>query len=176
MKIQLDITWCYYLIAIIYVLVIALKAINYVNKIKYIKDNMGCKKIFIIKKDFFSTVAISCFIGAVLINGALLYSRGIVNKDSIIITLLIIGFTLINSLCTLYYNLENSTICLLGYTLENGDIKKIKSKDKKLAITMNITLNRTIESYDYVKFRMFGANRNEVKALFNSLIKVSDEE
>ncbi len=166
----MNIVWSYYLIAAIYILLIALRGINYLNEAKYKKENANYGKVFSIKKDFFTTVALICVIVTLAINIAALIGGKSMNVESIWITILVIGFTILNSVTFILYSEENKNICFLGYTLKNGDIESLKVKTRKGNTKLNLTFTREIESYNYAKIFIFG---KEKETLTNILEQMS---
>lgn len=162
----MNIKWSYYLIIGIYILLIALRIINYCNEKTYKKENSHYRKAFSIKKDFFTTVTLICILVTLAINIAALIGGKAFNTDSIIITFLVIGFTIINSFTFILFSEESSTICLLGYTLKSSDIESIKVKEGKNKDVLNVTFNREIESYNYAKILVYGENKKALTSLF----------
>lgn len=162
----MNIKWSYYLIISIYILLIVLRIINYCNEKTYKKENSHYRKAFSIKKDFFTTVTLICILVTLAINIAALIGGKAFNTDSIIITFLVIGFTIINSFTFILFSEESSTICLLGYTLKSSDIESIKVKEGKNKDILNVTFNREIESYNYAKILVYGENKKALTSLF----------
>lgn len=162
----MNIKWSYYLIISIYILLIVLRIINYCNEKTYKKENSHYRKAFSIKKDFFTTVTLICILVTLAINIAALIGGKAFNTDSIIITFLVIGFTIINSFTFILFSEESSTICLLGYTLKFSDIESIKVKEGKNKDVLNVTFNREIESYNYAKILVYGENKKALTSLF----------
>lgn len=171
----MNIKWSYYLIIGIYILLIALRIINYLNETAYKKENSHYRKVFSIKKDFFTTVTLICIVVTLAINIAAFMGGKAFNTDSIIITLLIIGFTMINSFTFILFSEESSTICLLGYRLKVGDIENIKVKEGKNKDVLNITFNREIESYNYAKILVYGKYKKDLGNLFINLQDKKEE-
>lgn len=171
----MNIKWSYYLIIGIYILLIVLRIINYFNETAYKKENSHYRRVFSIKKDFFTTVTLICILVTLAINIAALIGGKAVNTDSIIVTLLVIGFTIINSFTFILFSEETSTICLLGYTLKSGDVANMKIKEGKNKDVLTLTFNREIESYNYVKISVYGENRKELMNLFRNLEEKKEE-
>lgn len=167
----MNIKWSYYLIAGIYALLIILRLINYFNEVRYKKENSHCQKVFSIKKDFFTTVTWICIIVTLAINGAAIVGGKSLNTESIIITLLVIGFTIINSFTFIYFSQESSTVYLLGYCIKAADIQNVKSKQKKNKCYLNITFNKEIESYNYIKLIVFGEKSKALESQIQKLIQ-----
>ena len=165
----MNIKWSYYLIGGIYVLLIALRVINYLNEAAYKKENSHYHKVFSIKRDFFTTVTWICIFVTAAINIAALIGGKPLNTDSIIITILVFGFTMINSFTYILYSEETSTICLVGYTLKEGDIQSVKCKKGKNRSKISVIFNREIESYNYAKLLVFGHNRTKLISLLSQL-------
>lgn len=165
----MNIKWSYYLIMGIYVLLIVLRIINYLNEQRYKKENSSYQKVFSIKKDFFTTVALICILVTLAINGAAVIGGKSINIDSIIVTLLVIGFTVINSFTFILFSEETATVCLLGYTLKAGDLTQVKVKEGKNKDTLALTFNREIESYNYAKLWVYGSCKRELITLFRNL-------
>lgn len=167
----MNIKWSYYLIAGIYILLIILRVINYLNEAAYKKENSHCHRVFSIKKDFFTTVMGICILVTIAINGAALIGGKAINTDSILITLLVIGFTIINSFTFIFYSKESSTICLLGYVLKPDDVQSVKVKEGSKRTLLSITFNKEIESYNYTKLIIWGKRRKALSNLFEQLQK-----
>lgn len=165
----MNIKWSYYLIMGIYALLIVLRIINYLNERKYIKENSHYHKVFSIKKDFFTTVACICILVTVAINVAALIGGKNINTDSMIVTLLVIGFTIMNSCTFILFSEQTSTVYLLGYTLKIGDLNQVKVKEGKNKDTLALTFNREIESYNYAKLLLYGKHRKALITLFRNL-------
>ena len=165
----MNIKWSYYLIVGIYILLIALRGINALNETAYKKENSDCRKVFSIKKDFFTTVAVICVIVTFGINFAAVIGGKSINLSTIVVTVLVIGFTLLNSFTMIIFSEENKNICFLGYTLVEGDIKEIKVKEKKQSNTIKLVFNRDIESYNYAKIIVFGENKDEIVNAFRQI-------
>lgn len=165
----MNIRWSYYLIAGIYILLIALRGINYVNEKAYKKENSHYQKAFSIKKDFFTTVAGICIIVTLAINIAALIGGKALNTSSIIITLLVIGFTILNSFTVVLFSKEEQNICLLGYPLTGSDIESVKVKQGKTSYKLNLTFNKEIESYNYTTLLVFGENKEALAHLFEMM-------
>lgn len=165
----MNIKWAYYFIAILYVILIVLRVINYLNRKAYIKDNTNIEKAFSIKKDFFTTVAVICIIVTLGINIAALIGGKAFNTSSICVTLLVIGITLLNSFSYILFSEENHTIHFVGYTLRKGDIQEVKVKTGKVSTSLNITFNKEIESYNYVKLLVYGSHRAKLVNILEAL-------
>ena len=91
----MNIRWAYYLIVAIYILLIVLRGINYLNEAKYKKENTNYGKVFSLKKDFFTMVTFICILVTLGINIAALIGDQPINTSSILITILVIGFTVL---------------------------------------------------------------------------------
>lgn len=165
----MNIKWSYYLIMGIYVMLIVLRMINYLSEKTYKKENARYRKVFSIKKDFFTTVSIICILVTLAINVAALLGGKAINVDSILVTLLVIGFTILNSFTFILFSEEASTICLLGYTLKSGDLTHVKVREGKNKDTLTLTFNREIESYNYAKLWVYGKDRRELINVFREL-------
>lgn len=165
----MNIKWSYYLIMGIYVMLIVLKMLNYLSERTYKKENAHYRKVFSIKKDFFTTVSGICILVTLAINVAALFGGKAINIDSIIVTLLVIGFTIINSFTFILFSEEASTICLLGYILKSGDLTCVKVKEGKNKDTLALTFNREIESYNYAKLWVYGKDRKQLVSTFRNL-------
>lgn len=171
----MSIRWSYYLIAAIYVLLIVLRGINYLNEAEYKKENANYGKVFSIKKDFFTTVALICIAVTLAINIAALIGGKSLNTSSICVTLLVIGFTILNSMSFIFYSKENQTICFLGYTLKESDIESLKVKSKKSMTKLNITFGREIESYNYAKLLVFGENKESLAKILEQMASTTNK-
>lgn len=167
----MNIKWAYYLIIGIYTLLIILRGINYLNEAAYKKENSHYQTVFSIKKDFFTMVTLICIFVTVGINIAALVGGKAINTSSIWITILVIGFTLLNSFSQVMFCEETQTVCLLGYTLVKGDVESLKRKVGKHNDTLNITFNREIESYNYAKFLVFGEKKQAFSELITNLVQ-----
>nr|WP_302596006.1 hypothetical protein [uncultured Cellulosilyticum sp.] len=167
----MDIKWSYYLIALIYVLVIVLRLINMGKATKFKEEHVSHLKFFTIKKDFFTTVTIICIVVTVAINGAALIGGKNLNMNSIIITLLVIGFTLINSFTSILLDEEGNKALFYGYTIEEGEIESLKAKEKSKKTIYDITFTKEVDSYNYAKLIVYGSNREKLKAAFEGFVK-----
>ena len=167
----MDIKWSYYLVMLIYVLVIVLRLINQSKTSHFQKEHTHVLKFFTIKKDFFTTVTIICTIVTLLINTAALVGGKALNTNSIIITLLVIGFTIINSFSSILLDESDKIAMFYGYTLEEGEIEALKSKEKANRTIYDITFTKEIDSYNYAKIIVFGKERQKLKEALNSFIK-----
>ena len=165
----MDIKWSYYLIAIIYVLVIALRLMNTISARRFKNQYKDCKSIFSIKKDFFTTVSTACIVTTIAINGAAIIGGRPINKDSILITILVIGFTIINSFYSVFFTEEASRISYLGYQVKQGDIEELKIKEGRLKTTVTMTLTKEIDSYNYTKLMIFGNNKKDLEGILTRL-------
>ncbi len=171
----MNIKWSYYLIAGIYILLIALRGINVLNETVYKKENLQYEKVFSIKKDFFTTVALICIIVTLGINCAAIVGGKAINRSTIIVTILVIGFTVLNSFTNIIFSEQNKNICFLGYTLVTGDVEKVQTKTSPHSNTLKITFNRDIESYNYTKIIIFGKNRDKLTQVFEQLVKSNEQ-
>lgn len=172
----MNIKWAYYLIAIIYVILIVLKGINYLNLKAYEKENADVHKAVIFKKDFFTTVALICIVVTCAINIAAIIGGKNLNTSSIIITCFVIGFTMINSFEYIRFSDVTQTLFLAGYTLKDGDIEKVKYKQGSRRNALRVTLTREIESYYYIKMSVYGKNKDQVVTLLEKLQKPAEVE
>lgn len=170
-SVAMDIKWSYYLIALIYVLVLVLRCINMQRASRFKKEHTTHLKFFTIKKDFFTTVAIICTIVAIGINGAALIGGKSPNANSIIITLLVIGFTMINSFTSILLDEEANTALFYGYTIGEGEVESIKVKEKSKSTVYDITFTKEVDSYNYAKIIVYGNERNKLNKAFNSFVK-----
>ncbi len=168
---KMDIKWSYYLIALIYVLVLVLRCINMQKAAQFKKERGTVLKFFTIKKDFFTTVAIICSIVAIGINGAALIGGKALNANSIIITLLVIGFTAVNSFTSILLDEESKSVLFYGYTIEEGEVESLKVKEKSNRTIYDITFTKEIDSYNYAKLIVYGNERAKLKEAFNSFVK-----
>lgn len=170
-RVKMNIIWSYYLIAIIYILVITLKLINVTKALAFKKKNKDAIKIFSIKKDFFTTVSMICIIVTALINGMALWGGKDINVSSIIVTLLVVGFTIINSFSNILFSKENDQLFILGYTLVKEEIESLKIKEKAKSTCYDMTFTKEIDSYNYAKIIVFGDKRQDLKAVIEKLVK-----
>ncbi len=167
----MDIKWSYYLIALIYILVGILKLINSTLATEFKKQNQDSIKFLAIKRDFFTTVSFVCIVAALFINSSALIGGKPINKASILITVLVVGFTILNSVLNIFLSQENATILLLGYSLEKGEVEKVKAKERKMFTSYDITFTKEIDSYNYTKLIVFGKERSKLKATILQLVK-----
>lgn len=165
----MDIKWSYYLVVIIYVLVLGLRLTNMMSTRRFKNQYKEYKTVFSIKKDFFTTVSTACIVTTIAINIAALIGGRPINKDSIIITLLVIGFTIINSCYTIIFTEATTSVCWLGYELKQGDLEDVKIKEGHLKTTVNMTLTREIDSYNYAKLVVFGKNKKALETVLEDL-------
>ena len=166
----MDIKWSYYLIAVIYILVIVLRLINTTRVTKFKQTHQDCIKVFSIKKDFFTTVSVICILATLAINIAALCGGRPVNITSMLVTLLVIGFTIINSFSNIMVSEEAKEILFCGYTLNKGDIENVKVKTQKVRYVFNVNFNKEVDSYNYAKILAFGANKEVLKRMLNELV------
>jgi hypothetical protein len=167
----MDIKWSYYLIGIIYILVCVLRVINATKAITFKKQNKDSVKVVAIKKDFFTTVSLICIVMTLFINVAALSGGKPINKASIFITFLVIGFTLINSVFNILLSGEKERVLILGYELAKGELENCKLKERKGFTSYDITFNREIDSYNYTKLLIFGKERDKFKNIIQKLVK-----
>lgn len=165
----MDIKWSYYLIVIIYALVITLRLVNSLSTQKYKKQHPDYKTVYSIKKDFFTTVSVTCLLTTIGINTAALIGKRPINKSSIIITLLVIGFTLINSCYKIYFSKESASVCWLGYELNVGEIEELKIKQSQMKAVISMTLTKEIDSYNFAKLVVFGKDKKELQDILQLL-------
>ena len=171
----MNIKWAYYLIAGIYVLLVILRGINYLNEAAYKKENTNYNTVFSIKKDFFTTVTLICIVVTLAINTAALAGGKSLNTSSMVITLLVIGFTILNSFNVILFSEEAGTVCLLGYTLVKGDLESLKKKTGKNKEVLNMTFNREIESYNYAKIVVFGEKKQALSGLLEKMVQTKED-
>lgn len=152
----MGVKWAYLLIGIIYVLVLVLRVINMVKASKFKAQCTDVVKVFVVKRDFFTTVAVGCTIVTVLINGAAIITGKPLNLMSIIFTVLIMGFTVINSFSYVLVAREENKLLLLGYTLEKNEVEKLKVKGTGNRMVYDMTLGKEIDSYNYIKLVAYG--------------------
>lgn len=167
----MDISWSYYLIALLYGLLIFLRLINNDKEDDYIGENGNCKEIFIIKLDFFLTVAICCTIATVFINIAAIVGGKGINVQSIIITLLVNGFMLLNSFSHILFSEESETFFYSGYKMTKDDIVKISTRKGYKRYIMNINFAHDIESYSNAKIFIYGEEKREFSKLMDKITK-----
>ncbi|WP_069997114.1 hypothetical protein [Cellulosilyticum sp. I15G10I2] len=167
----MDIKWSYYLIVLIYILVSILKVINNTLAVDFKKLNKNTIQLTAIKKDFFTTVSCICIVVTIFINSAALLGGKTINKASILITLLVVGFTILNSYLKLFISPENESILLLGYLLKKDDVETIRTKERKGYTSFDITFTKEIDSYNYIKLLVFGENRKKFEEILTKLIK-----
>ena len=163
----MNIKWSYYLIGLIYILVIVLKVINK-NKSQAFKEQYPeAIKILILKRDFFTTVSLCCIIATLFINGAALCGGKALNISSLLVTVLVLGFTYFNSLSYILLSVEQNKACLFGYELIPEEIENHKVKSHKKMSFYEMTFNKEIDSYNYVKLIAFGENKDKLPLLWN---------
>jgi hypothetical protein len=148
-----------------------LRVINNTKTEAFKKQNNDSIKLLVIKKDFFTTVSFICIVVTLFINIAALKGGKPINKASILITLLVIGFTIINSVLNILLSNENEKILLSGYELEKGEIETFKLKERKGFTSYDITFTKEIDSYNYAKLLVFGKNREQFKNVIQNLTK-----
>lgn len=165
----MNIKWAYYLIAVIYIILIVLRVINYANQRAYEKENSIGLKAFTIKKDFFTTVATICILVTLGINLAASLGGKDFNTSSILVTCLVVGFTVLNSFTFIRLNSNQTSLFFLGYSLEAGDVEKVKCKKRLGRYVLYVTFTREIESYNYAKIVVYGKHREEVAGAFEKL-------
>lgn len=170
----MNIRWSYYLIAILYILLILLRGINYLNEAEYKKENANYGKVLSIKKDFFTTVALICIVVTCAINIAALIGGKAINTSSIWITLLVIGFTILNSITVILYSKENNSVCFLGHTLKSSDIESLKVKSSKKVTKLNLIFAHEIESYNYAKIFVFGKEKENLIKMLEQMVSTAN--
>lgn len=166
----MDIKWSYYLIAVIYILVIVLRLINNTRVSKFKADHQDCIQVFAIKKDFFTTVSVICILVTLAINIAALCGSRPLNTNSMVVTVLVIGFTVINSFSNIILSEASKEMLFCGYTLAKGDIENVKVKTHNVRYAFSINFNKEIDSYNYAKIVAFGANKEALKNMLNELV------
>ncbi len=165
----MDIKWSYYLLAIIYVLVGILRIINTFSAATYKKNHLEYKSVFSIKKDFFTTMSIVCVVITLGINIAAMVGDRPLVMNSIIITILVIGCTVLNSFYTIYFSDKEESIYWLGYQLKAGEIESLKVKEGHFRTMLNMTFTKEIDSYNYAKVLVFGQNKKELQDILQKL-------
>lgn len=165
----MDISWSYYLIALLYALLVFLRLINNMKEDKYISQNHECKEVFTIKIDFFVTVAVCCTIVMVLINIAAIIGGKGINVQSIIVALLVSGLMLLNSFSHILFCEESKTFFYSGYVMKKEDLNtaSIKKGSKRFMITFNFS--REIESYTNAKILVYGKERRHFSKLVEKM-------
>lgn len=173
---QVNVKWAYCLIAVIYIMLIILKAINYKNLQAYRKSHPELFKVFSIKKDFFTTVSIVCILVTLAINSAALLGGRPLNISSMIVTCFVIGFTIINSFGAIYYTPSESSVFLLGYELDDIVIQSMKYKKRKNSYVLNLTFERDIDGYNYVKFVVYGKEAEGLVHLLEQCVENAEKQ
>lgn len=166
----MDMKWTYLLTIIIYGVLIAIKLIN--KKISYdftrkLENPPIQMKGF--KKDFYSSVAVTCIVIAVGINLATILTGHGVNVDSIIVTLLVIGMACISGMTHIFID-NNEKICIAGYILKKGDIKSFKAKGKN-KLTQEITFTEPIGGYEGIVINILGNQKEQFVTCIEQLIE-----
>ena len=167
----MDIKWSYCLIGVIYILVAILKMINAMKTREFKDGKRKIIKLLVIKRDFFTTVSIICIFVTIFINGAAFKGGKPLNKASILITFLVIGFTLLNRILHIFVAEEEKELLFLGYALQKGDVESCKFKERKHFTSYDITFVKEIDSYNYTKLLVFGNEREKLKEVIQGLIK-----
>lgn len=167
----MDISWSYYLIAVLYVMIIFLRFINHIKEDKYVDNHKGSKSVFAIKLDFFVTVGIFCTLIALGINiSSIMGGRGL-QVPSIFIALLVNGFVVLNSFVQVLFNEESDTIFYSGYVIGKDDISSLKVKKGTQWYSMNFNFEKEIESYNSAKILVFGKEKRHFGRFAQNLVK-----
>lgn len=169
----MDISWSYYLIALLYALLIFLRLINNMKEDKYISENHECKEVFTIKVDFFVTVAVCCTIVMLIINIAAIFGGKGINVESIIVTLLVNGFMLLNSFSHVLFSEKSKTFFYSGYVMTPEDINTISIKKGSNRYTLNFSFSREIESYTSAKILVYGKEKRHFSKLVEKMTNKS---
>ncbi len=167
----MNIKWAYGLIAVLYILLIILRVINSKLEKQYTSEAKNSKQIYAIKADFFTTVAIACILVTLFINIAALVGGKSLNMQSIIITILVIGFTIINSFISVSFSNDEKTMNILGYTVKEDEFKEIKQR----GASVRLSLDKDIESYSYVKMLVVGKDKQSFLNMISN-IEIKPEE
>lgn len=162
----MDIKWTYCLIIGIYMVLASIKVLNIIliNKFKQGRQLTVFKGF---KKDFFTSIAQICIIVTIIINGMTIVGGRPLNRDSIIITLLIVGMAIISSSVTIL--VETGTLLnISGYEFKSEDIKEVKTKKKSRYDTYTINFKEDVNGYENLKLYIMGTKR---EALAKELVK-----
>ena len=166
----MDIRWTYFFIVIMYLLLITLKVINYVKEKEFIKGQEAEPiTIPIVKKDTFTTVTIVCILFTLIINTLAVRGGRPINIHTLIVTVLMIGITILNSFTKILL-IPEKVVFMLGETIQEEDINKIKVKSGKLSTRYKLMLNKEIDTYTNIKISAFGKNRDKLKNYKKDLI------
>lgn len=163
----MDVKWSYYLIIGIYVLVITLRMINHYEAKKFLSKYNDSMRLFAIKRDFFTTISIVCIITTIGINIATMYGNQPLNISSIIITLLVCGFTLLNSFISVFVSPNAEKILLFGYEIGKQEIEQYSVKKKDKYDKYNFNFTKEIDSYNYMKIMIFSDKKQLVEQILN---------
>lgn len=166
----MDIKWTYYFIIVMYLMLIALRAINYIKEQEFIKSQSEKPiSITVIKKDFFTSVTLVCILFTLIINCLAISGGRPVNIHTIIVTALMIGLTFINSFTRILL-IPEEVVFVLGETIKQEDIDKINVKSGKLLTRYKLMLNKEVDTYNWININAFGKNKDELKNYRKDLI------
>lgn len=160
---DINVRWAYYIILAVYVLVIGLRIINAISTANFKKSNPDSIKVFTIKHDFFTTVSICCILATSFINGAAILTDHRINYDTILITILVVIVTVLNSFYTVRLNKDGNSISYLGYEIKPEEVEEIALKSGMFGTTLGMSLTKDIDSYSYVKMHLLGKNKRILK-------------
>ena len=166
----MDIKWTYYFIVVMYLMLIALKAINYIKETQFLKSQS--KKpisILVIKKDFFTSVTLVCILFTLIINSLAISGGRPINIHTLIVTGLMIGLTFINSYTKILL-VPEEVVFMLGETIKQTDIDKMTIKSGKILTRYKLILSKEIDTYSWISMSAFGKNKDELKKYRKDLI------
>ncbi len=166
----MDIKWTYYFIVVMYLMLIALKAINYIKETQFLKSQS--KKpisILVIKKDFFTSVTLVCILFTLIINSLAISGGRPINIHTLIVTGLMIGLTFINSYTKILL-VPEEVVFMLGETIKQTDIDKMTIKSGKILTRYKLILSKEIDTYSWISMSAFGKNKDKLKNYKKDLI------
>ncbi len=156
---NMSLQWVYYIILAVCGLVIVLRLMNFISTSKFKKTYPNSQKVLTIKHDFFTTVTTCCILVTAFINGAAILTSHDMNYDSILITILMILVTMLNSIYTIYFVPKGNNLSYLGYSISSEEIEDIQIKRSIFGTTLTMNLTKDVDSYSYVKMSLIGSKK-----------------
>ncbi|MGL4735946.1 MAG: hypothetical protein ACRCW2_00695 [Cellulosilyticaceae bacterium] len=147
----MEMNWVYLLIAVLYG-VLVINKVLYAKLEKEVKQTAGehFSKHMVLKEDFFTTVAMVCVIGALIINVLCLIGGNGLNFSSIIVTVLVVGLALMSGRLPMWGTPEGFEIG--DYLLNNQVIKQVKTKKHGAYTRYQVVFEEEQNGYDRIGF------------------------
>ncbi|MGL4344836.1 MAG: hypothetical protein ACRCTE_06550 [Cellulosilyticaceae bacterium] len=168
----MEMNWVYLLIGVLYV-VLGINKLLYGRLEKQVQQNAkdDFSKHIILKEDFFTTVAIVCVVGTLIINILCLIGGNRLNVSSIIVTILVIGLALLSALVPMWGNQEGFE--LGDYTLTDEAIKEVKAKTIGQYVHYKVSFTEEQNGYDKIGFY---CAQKHVPILQNKIKKINTKD